>query len=251
VNLSRERVLQAIPPAGRRDVALEQRVLDVCLAVFGLLTLAVVMAVIALLIWLESGRPIFFSQIRLGQHGLPFRLYKFRKFREGATAAGAAVTVQNDHRMTRVGRILAQTKLDELPQLWNILKGDMSVVGPRPEALAFADCYDERYRGVLRFRPGIFGPNQMFFRNEGALFPPDRDPEEFYRAVLFPLKARVDLAYFRNRTLWGDVAWIVRGILAIFQWHRGNECEHGMIEQAENWARQHMAAPKTSVSRRG
>jgi hypothetical protein len=115
-----------------------------------------------------------------------------------------------------VGKLLLRTKLDELPQLWNILNGEMSVVGPRPETPAFADCFGEAYGKVLDYKPGIFGPSQVFFRNEGSLYPNDRDPERFYRDVLFPLKARIDLDYFPHRTMMGDLAWIFRGMLAVF-----------------------------------
>jgi lipopolysaccharide/colanic/teichoic acid biosynthesis glycosyltransferase len=245
---SRERMLQSVRLVEFGDIPMDQRVFDIVLAMVGLIVLTPVMLLVMALIWMESGRPLFFSQIRLGQHGVPFRLYKFRKFRAEEGASGAAVTVRNDPRMTRVGRLLAQAKLDELPQLWNILRGDMSVVGPRPEALAFADCFGDGYRGVLEFRPGVFGPNQVFFRDEGALYPPDRDPEEFYREVLFPLKARADLAYFRRRSLLGDIGWLVRGIMAICHWTPRGASGRGAIERTESWIRQ-QTTTATPVSR--
>jgi lipopolysaccharide/colanic/teichoic acid biosynthesis glycosyltransferase len=184
----------------------------------GLLVLCPCMMLIALAIWLESGRPILFSQIRLGQSGRQFRIYKFRKFRSEC-GAGCGVTVSHDARLTRLGRFLVATKLDELPQLWNILRGDMSTVGPRPESLSFADCFTRDYRRVLEHRPGIFGPNQFYFRDEGSLYPEACDPEQFYREVLFPLKARIDIAYFSHRTLGADIGWIIRGVLAVFRCH--------------------------------
>jgi lipopolysaccharide/colanic/teichoic acid biosynthesis glycosyltransferase len=117
--------------------------------------------------------------------------------------------------MTVVGRALRATKLDELPQFWNVLRGDMSIVGPRPETVAFADCFVGGIERILVHKPGIFGPSQIIFRNESALFPPDSDLCAYYRAFLFPAKARIDLEYYQHRTLVRDIGWMGRGVLAI------------------------------------
>jgi lipopolysaccharide/colanic/teichoic acid biosynthesis glycosyltransferase len=222
----------------RSGVGTGRRVFDVALAAAGLSALTPLMLVIALAIWVESGRPIFFSQVRLGQHGRHFRLHKFRKFRQIDPVGSLGVTVQDDDRMTRVGRLLAWTKLDELPQFLNIMTGDMSIVGPRPESLAFADCFGERYRAVLDFRPGIFGPNQVFFRSECSLYPGDTDPEAFYRDVLFPLKARADLAYFPRRTARRDLAWIVRGVCAVLGFRFPRKQVPDLVAAVDAWIRQ-------------
>jgi lipopolysaccharide/colanic/teichoic acid biosynthesis glycosyltransferase len=220
--LCHRRVLARRPARLRMEAndfdLLARRVLDVAVALAGLIFLAPLVAVIAVAICVESRGPIFFSQVRLGQRGRHFWLHKFRKFHERGEPNERAVTLANDARLTRVGKLLMQTKLDELPQLWNVLKGDMSLVGPRPETLDFAECFHDVYRQVLDFKPGLFGPNQVFFRNEGALYPADCDAERFYRDVLFPLKARVDLAYFPYRNVYLDSAWIARGTIAIFGW---------------------------------
>jgi lipopolysaccharide/colanic/teichoic acid biosynthesis glycosyltransferase len=222
----------------RRVGTATHRALDLTVAFAALLFFMPLMLFIALAIWVESGSPIFFAQIRLGQRGEHFRLYKFRKFHEKGTTKGRALTVANDCRLTRIGKFLAQTKLDELPQLWNVLNGDMSLVGPRPESLNFADCFDDRYRKVLDYKPGIFGPNQVFFRNEGALYEPSGDPEQFYRDVLFPLKARVDLAYFAQRNFLFDIAWILRGVFAVLGWSFLPHIGGNAVEQVEAWLRQ-------------
>jgi lipopolysaccharide/colanic/teichoic acid biosynthesis glycosyltransferase len=193
-----------------------RRLLDLLIASTGLVLMAPIMVLVALGIWIESGRPIIFSQIRVGQLGRHFRIHKFRKFYEESGAAGCGVTIQNDGRLTRLGSILETTKIDELPQLWNIIKGDMSTVGPRPESLSFADCFTRCHLRVLEYKPGIFGPTQFYFRDEGSLYPDASDPERFYREVLFPLKASIDLAYFPNRTIRSDIGWIVRGVLVVF-----------------------------------
>ncbi|MGH7074251.1 MAG: sugar transferase [Stellaceae bacterium] len=182
-----------------------------------LLLSAPIMLVIAAIIFFKDGRPIFFSQVRIGRQGYHFRIYKFRKF-HASEGAGAPLTLAKDSRLTRFGRFLARTKLDELPQLWNIVCGDMAIVGPRPESLDFVACFSGRYRCVLGHRPGVFGPNQVVFRDEGALFEGRADPEQFYRTVLFPIKADIDAAYFAQRTVYRDFGWCVRGLQAILGW---------------------------------
>jgi lipopolysaccharide/colanic/teichoic acid biosynthesis glycosyltransferase len=192
-----------------------QRLFDVIVACTGIVLVSPIMFIVALAIWIDDGPPIFFSQTRLGQSGRHFRIYKFRKFHKEAGTTGRALTVTGDVRMTRLGRFLERAKIDELPQLWNILKGDMSVVGPRPESLVFADCFTGAFGKILDHKPGIFGPNQAAFRDEGQFYPTGQDPEQFYRDVLFRVKAEEDLAYFRKRTLGADVGWIIRGVLSV------------------------------------
>jgi lipopolysaccharide/colanic/teichoic acid biosynthesis glycosyltransferase len=192
-----------------------RRALDITCAGTVALVLAPAMLLVAFAIRLESGTPILFSQLRLGRQGRPFWIYKFRKFRPDCGTLGCALTEKKDDRMTNVGRILAASKLDELPQLWNVLRGDMSLVGPRPESIAFADCFRDGYERILDHKPGLFGPCQVMFRDENKLYPADGSVEEFYRQELFPAKAEVDLAYFPRRTLMSDLGWIVRGVLMI------------------------------------
>ncbi|SED63696.1 Sugar transferase involved in LPS biosynthesis (colanic, teichoic acid) [Rhizobiales bacterium GAS188] len=192
------------------------RIFDLTVAGAGLFILGPLMLLVALVIYVTEGRPIFFSQVRLGLRGRRFRMHKFRKFHSGCGPNGRPVTLKNDVRLTRLGSLLEMTKLDELPQLWNILKGDMSIVGPRPESLDLACCFTEAYLRVLDYKPGIFGPNQVAFRHECSLYSEHVDPEHYYRDVLFPIKARADLAYFPHRTLWSDIGWIVRGVLSVF-----------------------------------
>lgn len=227
---------KATDPAIGNPTLSARRTVDIVMASAGLLVFCPCMVLIALAIWLDGGRPILFSQVRLGRLGQHFRIYKFRKF-NSECASGCGVTVSHDARFTRLGRFLGATKLDELPQLWNILRGDMTTVGPRPESLSFADCFTRDYRGVLEHKPGIFGPNQFYFRDEGSLYPEACDPEQFYREVLFPLKARIDLAYFPHRTLGADIGWIIRGALGVFGCHlmpaKFNAILAGWLDQQE------------------
>ena len=195
-----------------------RRAMDIFCAGAGIIVLSPMMIAIALAIWLETGRPILFSQFRLGRNGSPFRMYKFRKFGVQCDTNGCPLTVEGDARLTLVGRFLAATKLDEMPQLWNVLMGEMSIVGPRPESLAFADCFRDGFERILDYRPGLLGPCQILFRHESRLYPAGRDPTAFYRQVLFPIKVSIDLAYFPRRTFASDLKWILRGALAVFGW---------------------------------
>ncbi len=223
---------------GRRLTA--TRAVDVFVAAAGLIVLAPLLALVAAAVWVDGRGPVIFSQLRVGAHGRHFRLYKFRKFDESRRVyGGGTLTMNNDPRLTRLGRLLARTKLDELPQLWNVLRGDMAIVGPRPESLDLANRLDDGHRWALDHRPGIFGPTQVFFRNEGYLFQNQegRDLERFYCEVLYPLKARIDGAYYPDRTLVRDITWIIRGILAVFGW---TPSLHGMSDLAgevEDWIR--------------
>ncbi|MFO8154149.1 sugar transferase [Thioalkalivibrio sp.] len=201
-----------------------KRSIDLLLAVVGLVLAAPLMGLIAIAVRLDSPGRVIFSQERLGQHGRVFRMHKFRKFPDTWGDRGAGVTVSGDARMTRLGHFLERSKFDELPQLWNILKGEMSFVGPRPETLRFRDLFQGEFRRVHDFLPGIFGPNQVAFRNEALMYPPDRDPETFYREALFPQKARQDIAYFSRSTAFSDLLWIVRGtwhsVVGAVDWRR-------------------------------
>ena len=191
-----------------------RRVMDITLALTGLIVLSPLLLLIALAIVIETGFPVFYVQTRIARGGKTFRMYKFRKFRASCDG-GSPLTMKDDTRMTRLGEFLARTKLDEMPQLYNIIRGDMSIVGPRPESLAFAGDFTEQVRPLLMHRPGIFGPSQVAFRNECALYPAGMDPVQFYHETLFPAKAALDLAYYAQRTVWTDIVWIVRGILAV------------------------------------
>ena len=186
------------------------RLFDIVVASLGLMLASPIMILVACAIWMETGRPILFRHPRIGAFGKSFEMIKFRKFHNTCGVNGLPLTLIDDKRMTKVGRFLALSKLDELPQLWNVLRGDMAIVGPRPESLEFLDCYRHGFEEVLQYRPGIFGPSQIFFRDESYFYPPGEDPSNFYRTVIFPTKAGLDIAYFRHRTIFSDLAWLFR-----------------------------------------
>ena len=180
---------------------------EACLAGLILLLLTPLIVLIAAAIVVETGPQVLFLQTRIGRGGKPFRLIKFRKFHRHILARQLPLTMRDDPRLTHVGHFLERSKLDELPQLWNVVRGDMAIVGPRPESLEFRDCFANGFQAVLNHTPGIVGPGQALFRNEKLLYRPDWDSVAFYRAVLFPAKARIDLAYYPHRTLRSDLAW--------------------------------------------
>jgi lipopolysaccharide/colanic/teichoic acid biosynthesis glycosyltransferase len=192
-----------------------RRSVDLVIACLALILLSPVMAIIAVALMLESGRPTLFLHPRIGLQGQPFRMCKFRKFHPNCDTTGLPLTVQNDSRLTKVGKFLAKTKLDELPQVWNVIRGDMAIVGPRPESLEFAECFQGGFEEVLIYKPGLIGPSQVYFRDEASYYPAGEDPTAFYRQVIFPMKAGLDIAYFRHRTFGSDFVWMVRSGLAI------------------------------------
>jgi lipopolysaccharide/colanic/teichoic acid biosynthesis glycosyltransferase len=164
-----------------------------------LLLLAPLVCVCALLVAAGSGRPVLHKQLRAGRSGRPFTLYKFRTM--CPSNAGAQVTASDDVRVTRVGRVLRRLKWDELPQFWNVVKGDMALVGPRPEALVYVDLREPRWRQVLAVRPGLTDPVTIALRNEESLLAAvDGDRDEFYRRTLQPFKLRGYIEYLQRRS---------------------------------------------------
>lgn len=192
-----------------------RRAFDVVCAGTALIVFGPLLVAVAVALWFESGRPVLYAQTRVGRRGVPFRMYKFRKFYASCDDSGLPLTLTDDDRLTVIGRILRSTKLDELPQLWNVLEGTMSIVGPRPESMAFADCFTGGFEEVLEYKPGIFGPSQVAYRNESVFYSDAGHPADLYRRQLFPAKARIDLAYYPHRTLSKDVLWAVRTVLAV------------------------------------
>ena len=183
-----------------------KRLFDLAVALPGLLLLAPAMLLIALCIKLDSPGPVFFRQLRVGRHGVPFRIHKFRTMVADAPQLGPALTVGDDPRITRVGRWLRGTKLDELPQLLDVLAGSMSLVGPRPELPQYVALYpaDLRER-VLAGRPGLTDPASLRFADESMLLARATDPEREYREVLLPAKLRESVAYAERATLGSDL----------------------------------------------
>ena len=204
-------------PAGpSRGTMAVKRILDVVGSAFGLLVLLPVLAVIAIIIKIDSRGPIFFRQERVGLRGRPFRIFKFRSMKVGAERAGTALTVRADTRITRVGLFLRRTKLDELPQFINVLAGDMSIVGPRPEVPEFMKFYTPTQRAIiLSLRPGITDYAAILFRDESSLLDGRRDPIEVYRREITPVKFSYYERYSGEVGLLNDLRIILATILLL------------------------------------
>lgn len=153
---------------------------------------------------------MFFRQLRVGLNGTPFHILKFRTMMVDAERHGGQLSRRGDARVTRVGRVLRRSKVDELAQLFNVVAGDMALVGPRPEVPRYVALYDERQREVLKVRPGITDPSSIVFRNEGDLLASSSEPETFYVRVLLPRKIDLSLTYVRQRSLGLDLLVLLR-----------------------------------------
>jgi lipopolysaccharide/colanic/teichoic acid biosynthesis glycosyltransferase len=188
---------------------------------FGLLAVAVK---------LSDGGPVFYRQERVGEGGRLFAILKFRSMLVNAEKMGLSVTKDGDPRITKVGRFLRKTKLDELPQLWNVLQGDMSFVGPRPEVPCYVEKYTTGQKRVLELRPGITDLATLEFRNEEELLRTAADTEKFYLEYCVPRKIELNLAYAKTANVWEDVKIILRTLLPLGAGSREKE-ERGKKKQ--------------------
>jgi lipopolysaccharide/colanic/teichoic acid biosynthesis glycosyltransferase len=189
-----------------------KRLLDVSLSLALLLALAPIFALVALAIKLDSPGPVFYRCRRVGRRGRDFHMLKFRKMADGAV--GLPLTIAGDSRLTRVGEFLAATKLDELPQLWNVVRGEMSLVGPRPEDPAIVAVRRDEFAPVLETLPGITGLCQLQFADESSLLDPD-DRVGHYLGFLLPQKLDLDRLYAARRTFWYDVSILMWTVFAV------------------------------------
>jgi len=189
------------------------RTAEIILSLMGLLFAAPCLAVAAILIKADSHGAVFFRQKRVGQNGRAFTMLKFRTM--GSSCNGSLITAANDKRVTRFGRFLRRSKIDELPELWNVLKGDMSFVGPRPEVPEFVDLSDPLWQAVLEHRPGITDPVTLRLRNEEHLLANVSDKERYYREVVQPYKLRGYARFVGDKSWKTDLRIIGRTLRAI------------------------------------
>ncbi|MFN7923985.1 MAG: sugar transferase [Bryobacteraceae bacterium] len=197
--------------AGGYRESVARNLLDRALAAAGLIATAPIGLLAAAAIVIDDPGPVFFRQKRVGRDGQPFELWKFRSMRRNN--GGAQITAASDSRITRVGRLLRKFKLDELPQLWNVVRGDMSLIGPRPEVPRYVDERDPVWTRVLSVRPGITDLATLVFRNEEEILAKAEDPERLYRERVLPDKLALNLEYIGKRNLFVDCKllwWTVR-----------------------------------------
>jgi lipopolysaccharide/colanic/teichoic acid biosynthesis glycosyltransferase len=188
-----------------------QRTFDLVLAVAVLVPALVLAVLAAVAVLIDSPGPILYRSRRIGRNGVPFWMFKFRTMRH--LAGGPLISSRTDQRFTPVGRFLAQTRLDELPQLWNVLRGEMRMVGPRPELEEFVREQSESYERILTVPPGLTGPTQLVFADEGAILAATEDRDQLYRTEILPAKVRLDLAYVEHHSVRGDLSAVLRTCL--------------------------------------
>ena len=192
-----------------------KRLIDIAASTVGIVFLSPLLLVAAALVRLSSPGPVLFRQVRIGRGFRPFTILKFRTMVVDAPKLGAAITCGDDPRITAIGRFLRKTKLDELPQLFNVLRGDMSLVGPRPEVPRYVEMFREDFAEILAVRPGITDLASITYRNESEILGRARDPQAEYVERILPDKIRLAKEYRRRSSVLFDLRLIVRTIAAI------------------------------------
>jgi len=188
-----------------------KRAFDISLSLIALLFLWWLILVVAIAASLSTGQSGFFTQTRIGRYGKPFKVIKIRTMKS-VKGVSTTVTTSNDARITAVGKFFRKTKIDELPQLFNVLIGKMSFVGPRPDVPGFADKLDGEDKIILTIRPGITGPATLAFRDEEGLLEKESDPEKYNRDVIFPKKILLNKKYIQDYSFWGDIGYIFKTV---------------------------------------
>ena len=194
-----------------------KRVFDIILSALGLILLSPLFLVLAIAIATDSPGGIFYRQTRVGKNGHPFRIFKFRSMRSGSDKKGQLTVGSTDQRITRTGRFIRKHKLDEFPQLINVLKGDMSLVGPRPEVPKYVAMYNEEQKKVLSVRPGITDYASIEYSNENDLLASSSDPEKTYIDEVMPAKLELNKKYISEAGLRTDIKLIFRTLGKVFK----------------------------------
>ena len=207
----------------------EKRIFDVAMAVIGFIAAVIPFCLIAILIRTNSPGPLFFKQLRVGRHGRLFRCIKFRTMFPESEKHGS-VTTAGDSRITPIGILLRKYKLDEIPQLWNVLIGNMSFVGPRPDVPGYADRLQGDDRRILALYPGITGPATLKFRDEENLLAVISDPQRYNDEVIFPEKVRLNIEYVDHWSFWKDMGYIIMTIMPGFTRTVGLDRKLGLTE---------------------
>jgi len=195
-----------------------KRMFDIVVAAAALVVLFPLLVLSALLIKLDSPGPIFFKQERIGRNFRPFWIYKFRTMAQDAPARGGLVTIGEDARVTRVGRLLRKSKIDEIPQLTNILRGDMALVGPRPEVRYYVELFRRDYEEILKVRPGLTDLASLKYRDEAALLGKAANPEDEYMRHVLPDKIRLAKDYLRRSSFLFDLSLILKTLFKLFDY---------------------------------
>lgn len=193
-----------------------KRIFDIIFSAIMLMILSPLFLVIAISIVFDSRGGVFFGQIRVGKNERPFKLWKFRTMRPGSEKKGQLTVGARDNRITKSGYVLRKYKMDELPQLWNVFVGEMSMVGPRPEVPRYVDMYNNEQKRVLSIKPGITDYASLLYFSESELLAKSTDPEKTYIDEIMPAKLKLNLEYVQKHSFGGDIRIIVKTIGRIF-----------------------------------
>jgi lipopolysaccharide/colanic/teichoic acid biosynthesis glycosyltransferase len=199
----------------KKEIEMIKRIFDISFSMIGLIILSPLLLIIAYLIKKEDGGPIFYRGVRIGQFGKPFRIFKFRTMVVNADKIGGPSTADDDPRITKIGKILRKYKIDELPQLINVLKGEMSIVGPRPEVPFYVDMFTEEEKRILDVKPGITDWASLWDCDQGAILAGSSDPEKTYMEKIRPIKIKLQLRYVDNHSFFTDLKIIFLTILTV------------------------------------
>jgi lipopolysaccharide/colanic/teichoic acid biosynthesis glycosyltransferase len=201
----------------KKTQLLIKRLFDITASLAGIIVLAPLLVLIAVAIKADSEGEVLFKQTRVGRNEVPFKILKFRTMIKDAEKKGMQLTVGRDSRITRIGCFLRKAKLDELPQLLNVLKGDMSFVGPRPEVPKYTELYSEEQQQILKLRPGITDPASIQYRNENEILVQCDDPEKMYIEEIMPAKIALNMKYMRKISLSYDIRLIIKTIILLIR----------------------------------
>ncbi len=197
-----------------------KRIIDIVLSIIGIVVMAIPMIIIAIAIKLNSKGPVLFRQERVGKNFQHFKINKFRTMVTNAEKKGMQITVGKDNRITSVGNFLRKSKLDEFPQLFNVLFGEMSFVGPRPEVPKYVELYDEYQKNVLKVKPGITDLASIEYRDESTVLAQSDDPEKAYIEEVLPTKLKLNMKYIKNMSVFYDFYLILKTLLRIISFER-------------------------------
>lgn len=194
-----------------------KRSFDIIFSTIGLIMFSPLLLIIAILIKKEDGGLVFYRGLRVGRYGKPFKIFKFRTMNENSKGPG--VTLPDDGRVTKFGQFLRRYKIDEWPQLFNVVKGEMSIIGPRPELPCYVEKYPDNYRKILSTRPGISDPASIAFRNETNMLRsmPEQEAEKYYLETLLPKKIKMNEDYINNMSFFNDILIILRSVIVVFE----------------------------------
>jgi lipopolysaccharide/colanic/teichoic acid biosynthesis glycosyltransferase len=199
----------------KRVILLLKRMFDILVSFIMILALSPVILILSILIMIDSGFPVFFRQERMGKNGKTFRIFKFRTMKNN-TATADGITLYNDKRITRIGEFLRKYRLDEIPQLFNIIKGEMSFVGPRPDLPKYYMVDDYGYKSVLLVRPGVTGEATLKFKDEDKILSTSENPEKTYTEEIFPQKVRLNIDYIKRISILYDMKIIINTVINVF-----------------------------------